>query len=982
MKSEMKHSYTIFLELLRGRMEQLIKVIQKVNETEREGIQKRMAKLKQLQQVQQLVNETAEKARNISDLPSLLVYTALIDSQLKDLPEQDLSPPQTMAKMRVVTDKQALETIFNLGELEVLWIPFSVSATSSQDTETPATASSSSTTTSANPASVWKPLPQTGTSTDSDSAVAENPVSVSLKSSSHQVPLPSSSSLCSTSSSCPSSATLSTPTYYTRNCTQLSLPASSCRELNQPSVPVTATSRLASSQPGTSPSSLALKTLSHMKMKQDQMLLQIKPSKPVSTSLTPQPAIPSPPLLADPSASCAVLSVVPQSLPSQVLVTSVPVTTASRLTSPQPNTSPSSLALKTLSHMKMKQDQMLLQIKPSKPVSTSLTLQPAKPSPPLLADPSTSCAVLSVVPQSLPSQVLVTSVPVTMTSRLASSQPGTSPCSLALKTLSHMKMKQDQMLLQIKPSKPVSTSLTLQPAIPSTPLLAGPSTSYAVLSVVPQSLPSQVLVTNTQTVYQLSLPLTLTSVVPQFALQLPSSVVSYTLPRITYPQQHKCSSLMENAVPGQSSPASVTCEIPPVVTAGNCTYEGQRHVVLQNHKQTSADYSSPVVPTGPLSALQGLVNDIRTQLFPVKQDRHSHVVKAAADSACDHGVQQVEAKQQDPAENEPTSTMSEEPQLTGKLPECEMTECDTEELSSVTGQQDSSLSEWQPRVILFRLPLSLPPPGRPLPSFRVLPGDNEDEIYLEEMSNDSQSNASDVSDCGELLSPQESPVALQIVSCSACGSANASIICLSCGRGYHRTCHVPPIGPDIWSEWVCSLCQDLSDPSDPYSSERPQRPPSPCLSVLEQRRCESLLLYLKIEGCSRLSQSRHVWSRLKVISERLTLQRSPPYLASAEFISDVWSVLRQASFSQDDDVLNKLRESFQIRSVKMLRSKLHSSLLTPPHRGGDCTDPQQLQRPDTASSTRSKLKETRKRLREFLTWTSEAKRMKKDEMGK
>ncbi|XP_035529106.1 E3 ubiquitin-protein ligase TRIM33-like [Morone saxatilis] len=140
----------------------------------------------------------------------------------------------------------------------------------------------------------------------------------------------------------------------------------------------------------------------------------------------------------------------------------------------------------------------------------------------------------------------------------------------------------------------------------------------------------------------------------------------------------------------------------------------------------------------------------------------------------------------------------------------------------------------------------------------------------------------------------ESPVTLVMVSCSACGSANASIICSACGRGFHRDCHVPPVGPHMWSEWICSLCQDLSDPSDPYSSDRPQRPQSPCLGLQDQRRCESLLLYLKVEGCSRLSESGFVWSQLTLSSERLTLHRRPSYQTAAEFLSDIWILLRDA----------------------------------------------------------------------------------------
>ncbi len=109
-------------------------------------------------------------------------------------------------------------------------------------------------------------------------------------------------------------------------------------------------------------------------------------------------------------------------------------------------------------------------------------------------------------------------------------------------------------------------------------------------------------------------------------------------------------------------------------------------------------------------------------------------MRALADSACDRSVQQVAARRQEPAENEPTSTVSEETEPAERPSAPEVSDRDGEELSSVIGHPDFSLSQWQPRVSLFRLPVSLPRPGSALPGFRLVPGDAKDEIYLEEIS--------------------------------------------------------------------------------------------------------------------------------------------------------------------------------------------------------------------------------------------------------
>lgn len=46
-----------------------------------------------------------------------LVFFPQIESQLKDLPDQDLSLPQKMSQMKVVTDSNSIQTLLNFGKL-------------------------------------------------------------------------------------------------------------------------------------------------------------------------------------------------------------------------------------------------------------------------------------------------------------------------------------------------------------------------------------------------------------------------------------------------------------------------------------------------------------------------------------------------------------------------------------------------------------------------------------------------------------------------------------------------------------------------------------------------------------------------------------------------------------------------------------------------------------------------------------------------
>ncbi|XP_023820247.1 transcription intermediary factor 1-beta-like isoform X2 [Oryzias latipes] len=332
----------------------------------------------------------------------------------------------------------------------------------------------------------------------------------------------------------------------------------------------------------------------------------------------------------------------------------------------------------------------------------------------------------------------------------------------------------------------------------------------------------------------------------------------------------------------------------------------------------------------------------------------------------------------------------------------------------------------QPRVSLFRLPVSWSGPDRPLPRFQLIIGDAEDEIYMQEISQVETSRPKDSCRSVSLKplnrqpfwfqTPAESldftgssstddgalndqnpdftqPLSLEILSCSTCGASDASKICVSCGRGYHRDCHVPPVRPDIWSALTCSLCQDLSDPADPFSSDRPACQTSG-LGLLDQRKCETLVLHLLVEGCGRLSESGFLLD-LTRISERLTCQRLPGFQRAEDLVSELWTLMEETS---QNDALKDLQESFQNKVKEMFGSELlpllrrTSNSKAPPAGGssspkcaasgpkGVDSELPKVRRDGERTGRGSKLEVVRRRLRDFLDMKQlpPGKRMKTD----
>ncbi|XP_056236749.1 E3 ubiquitin-protein ligase TRIM33 isoform X3 [Seriola aureovittata] len=884
LKTELQSSYKICSEILQKRMRDILEEVKKASQSECVWIQRRMEKLKKLQEKQLLLTKTTDKARNIQELSALFTWSAHIKCQLKDVRDQDPSPPQTMSQLQVLVDGKTMGNLLNFGELKVTWIPFSVSQTSNQntpDTSSPYPAVTPPTSTSLAPS--CKTLPQTRTTNDTASLVPVQHPPSSL--SSLSLPPP--------------------PKTRTSTSNQSCLPPSSCPNLNQPTQPVQ------------SQSSSTLTLVSQQ--------LPIRSGLSLSKALSP---------------SCTVQLVQPAVVLNQP--TLVPLITA--------------------------QTQTVYQVSGS-----SVALYPVMPQlPQLLLCQTVSCPPVSGSCQNLPAASAENSISVGQSHTAAPNH-----CTLTDESsAAHTRLLASQRL--ICDSAPHPSSLKHQPQ--STVVMAE-ADSACDHKVPEEAAKPQEPAENrpTSTVTEGTKP----SGKPSLPKTEDRDTEGPSVGGLSPSTENKPTFMVSEGTKPSGKPSlpkteDSDTEGPSVGGLSPSTENKPTFMVSEGTKPSG----KPSLPKTEERDTEELSSVIGQQNFNLRRRQSKVSLFRLQLSQPRPGCPRPGVSL--PVENIPTVSVSEEPKPSGKPSPPQTEDGDTEGPSSVIGQKDFSLSQYQPRVSLLRLPLSLPRPGRPLPGFILIPGDTEDEVYVEEVGEDSQSYVDDVSDdlwdSTDPLSSPSSPVTLQILSCSACGSAHASIICLSCSRGYHRDCHLPPVGPDIWSEWICSLCQDLSDPSDPYSSERPQSPQSPCLSLLDQRRCESLLLQLKVEGCTPLSEVGDVWSRLTLISERLTLRRSPHYRTAAEFLSDIWRLFKATSSSQDDLVLNKLQETFHLRLKETFSSELHHPPVTPPssERGERSADLHQ-DPPDT-DTNQSRLKDTRKRLRDFLTLMgpSGAKRTKTD----
>ncbi|XP_061073663.1 transcription intermediary factor 1-beta isoform X2 [Conger conger] len=307
-----------------------------------------------------------------------------------------------------------------------------------------------------------------------------------------------------------------------------------------------------------------------------------------------------------------------------------------------------------------------------------------------------------------------------------------------------------------------------------------------------------------------------------------------------------------------------------------------------------------------------------------------------------------------------------------------------------------------PWVSVMRLPISVPPSGGPMPQFRLLPGTTEDEILLQMIEDDqfpdgqsAQATKKRLSDQSKaklivLRGPKANPTqprksrqranhcpALQPegssrrptqsthntvrLCCAACRVAGGLTVCVQCGRGFHRDCHIPPISSASSADWQCMLCRDLSDVGDLYSDERPRLP---SLSLLDQRKCEHLLLALMCKKYSsvlyrKVELSSH-YIDITLIRGRLLQKLSPPYRTPSEFVSDIWVLLETLSKnSEESGLVFRMQKYFQKKLSRAFGDALHPSLLKCPGAEDGVTEP------DAGAET-GKVRETLKRMREFI----------------
>uniref|UniRef100_A0AAQ5ZJ20 B box-type domain-containing protein n=1 Tax=Amphiprion ocellaris TaxID=80972 RepID=A0AAQ5ZJ20_AMPOC len=1147
LKTQLQKIYLILAQLLRMRVENMVKEIEKVHELECERINQRMVKLKQLQQTHTSLTETAEKARNTSDLSTLLTYTTQMKSQLKDLLLQDFCPPPTMAHLKVITNKKTLETISHFGDLSVSWVPFNVPQTSSENIEAPPPPSAASSTPagiapiplyrprlqplttnhitspvpdtmfqksnlspsplSANPSSAFhgptcRPSPPTATCSDADS-----PVGVPVSSGSSSDFPPSSSSqlwelhfrqklkrrrkevsssswptCSSTSYSSGSTSSSITPTCSMSSSILQMMISSNAVSPQVKNLPPSSSDFIkfssSVSPPTCLPPTCPPPTYSSPTLPPPTLLPPTLPSPTLPSPTLPSPTLPPPTLLSPtlPPPTCPSPTLPPPTRPSPTL----PSPTLPSPTFPPPTLPPPTLPSPTLPSPTLPSPTL------PPPTLLSPTLPPPTcPSPTLPPPtlPSPTCPSPTLPPPTLPSPTLPpptlappTLVPPTLPSPTLPSptlpsptlpsptlpSPTLPPPTCPSPTLPRPTLPPPTCPPPTRPSPTLPSPTVPPPTLPSPtcppltcppptrppPTLPPPTCPSPTLppptcpsptrpspTVPPPTLPSPTLPSPTcppPTLPRPTLPPptcppptcpppTLPSPTCPPPTLPPPICPPPTCPSPTCPSPTRPSPILPPPTylaitcppptclaitcppptrppPTCSAPAywlnttrastvqfvqSVSSVITLPPTVSSTVLKSAQRVLVVNQQAppvllTENLLSLPsVVPQFPMMLSDnGLCTALTVQKKTGLQNKGSRNQKVLPQPAVGHQSDRHHISPQqspvvtDQVREEPAEKLA-APETSDGDAELSLPEtCDgeSEESSHVIEQLVRGLRQWQPTVPLVRLPVSLPRPGCPLPIFRLVRSFGEDEVYVQELNKDSEIESDDDTvDFTEPLSSPESPAFLEILSCAACGSASTSIICSSCGRGYHRHCHVPPVGLDIRSEWLCSLCQDLSDPLDPYSTDRLSSAQMSSLSLQNLRRCESLLLHLKVEGCSRLSES--CWSRLQWISERLSCGQLPSYQTAAQVVSDIWPMFE----ASQDHALDQLQQSFQKKLEETLSSELHPSVLKAPNSrpaddslSGDSTKDKTMDKDKDEQMLTSKLSQIRKRLRDLL----------------
>lgn len=295
------------------------------------------------------------------------------------------------------------------------------------------------------------------------------------------------------------------------------------------------------------------------------------------------------------------------------------------------------------------------------------------------------------------------------------------------------------------PIQPASTSVSvsLAPAPPCTLLKQRPTLALNLPAAPRQNLRTTVLLTNSPTVYQL-FPIMLSQTAPSTVWLQKTCSSLQILPALASSQTSTCPYSTSKPLPHTGTTNDTNSPVLDKLLASPRNSWSSQLCLLPSssitpptstgrplpHTDGTSEAASPV-PDKHLSISQQILDPERVfcdiTSSPLKQQQ-SEVVRAVADSACDHSVQQVTARRQGPTKNEPTSTVSEETEPAGRP---------SEQPRSVIGHLDCSLSQWQPRVTLLRLPMTPPRPGSPLPGFSLV-SDEDNEIYLKKISEDSE----------------------------------------------------------------------------------------------------------------------------------------------------------------------------------------------------------------------------------------------------
>ncbi|XP_029957729.1 transcription intermediary factor 1-beta isoform X3 [Salarias fasciatus] len=980
--------YFAVVQSLKNRVSKIFQDVLEAFKLETDHIDNRIKQLKLLQQKRVTLMQTSEKCQSITDLQTLLNLKEQIESQVKEILDEDLSPPPTMSHIKVSSSLKAFEAVTNTFQVEVSWIPFSVSQSCNPKTHSrPADSHPTPPTTCPSHASLstHKPAGSSHRSSvcDPSSCTSPCPSCKNLpQSTASSLPvggLHAGSSFTSPSTSSSLRDILSsTQTAVSSQMTvpsQTAVPGPSSLLVGPPN----ATPALPAPAPAAcSQMQLMSNSVPHSHLSEQQKPLP--PAKPAGSSQNQLPVVPQSALPAtNPPLVCLTNIWTPPTvlMPTFTQSTWIPQSAGLPLHSPVLNPG----------HPSQPPPEQRPPCQSQAPVA-AFSVGPQIPSPQNLSGKQLNqvggailqeFGLLTPIHQTLPvtgnfvslgSSTFLQQTPMNADSVTLGSGPS-SQQNYVSRIRVHRLSQPIPSVLQ-KPARNEPTTTTVERTEPA---VDEPTSTLSDDTDSAENKPTSTTADNTDP--SEDEPTTTTSV------EEDTKLITSTSEDIEFEETPKTSNTTEE----QSSPvvglqhfidqwevSGVDQRERSKVRQRERSIVDQREDSVNDRQRSKADkrWRASVDQRDHSSFVQrgGSSVDIRRRSKFGKRTRsivdqregssiderqrskvdkrQRSIVDQQEDSQAEERQRSKVDKRQRSIVDQQEDSQAEERQRS-KVDKRQRSIVDQQEDSQAEERQRSTVGRRQLRLSLFRLPISPPARGSSLPSFRLVRGDADDEIYLKKMTDSpteavpddmfsfaesptnalsddtfdfteplTEADADTMFDFTEPLSSPESDLSVEILSCSVCVSSDSLIICSACARGYHRDCHIPPMGLDVKSGWICSLCQDLSDPRDPYSADRPWGPQGPRLGLQDQRRCETLLLFLKVEGCSRLTEFAG-WSVLEPVSERLLLRLEPPYETTVSFVSDVWAVFRNAPW---DDALKDLQQSFRKKLQEVLGREL------------------------------------------------------------